>query len=65
MITSDELNKIPIFACLEEAERQRFANKAADVHLKSGEWLIREGDVPYFYVLLEGDLVGGRDTASR
>ena len=65
MITSDELNQIPIFACLEEAERQRFANKAADVHLKSGEWLIREGDIPYFYVLLEGDLVLIKDVLGQ
>jgi thioredoxin reductase (NADPH) len=65
MITSDELNKIPIFACLEEPERQRFANKAADVHLKSGEWLIREGDIPYFYVLLEGDLALIKDVLGQ
>ncbi|AEU36406.1 cyclic nucleotide-regulated FAD-dependent pyridine nucleotide-disulfide oxidoreductase [Granulicella mallensis MP5ACTX8] len=65
MITSDELNKIPIFACLEEPERQRFANKAADMHLKSGEWLIREGDIPYFYVLLEGDLALIKDVLGQ
>jgi thioredoxin reductase (NADPH) len=65
MITSDELNKIPIFACLEEPERQRFANKAADVHLKSGEWLIREGDIPYFYVLLEGELALIKDVLGQ
>ena len=46
MISPTELQAIPIFACLEETDRQRFAARAADVRLQPGEWLIREGEVP-------------------
>ena len=56
MIAAAELREIPIFGCLDEVERQRFAGRAADVRLVDGEWLIREGEVPYFFVLLEGRL---------
>ena len=56
MISPSELQTIPIFACLDEAERQRFAERAADVRLQPGEWLIREGEVASFFVLLEGQL---------
>ena len=54
MISPTELEAIPIFACLEETDRQRFAARAADVRLQPGEWLIREGEVASFFVLLEG-----------
>jgi thioredoxin reductase (NADPH) len=56
MITDTELRSLPIFACLDEAESHRFAERAADVRLQEDEWLIREGELPYFFVLLEGRL---------
>jgi thioredoxin reductase (NADPH) len=56
MIAAHELEGIPIFDCLEPLERQRIAAKAADVRLQAGEWLIREGELPYFFVLLEGSM---------
>jgi thioredoxin reductase (NADPH) len=56
MIAASELEVFPIFACLSEAERQRFAAGAADVRLQEGEWLVREGETPSFCVLLEGSL---------
>ena len=56
MFTSDELNRIKIFSCLDEPERIRYAEKAADVRLCAGEWLIREGEPPWFFVLFEGRL---------
>jgi thioredoxin reductase (NADPH) len=56
MITAEELKTIPIFACLDDTERQRLAQRAADVRLQEGEWLIREGEIAYFFVLLEGRL---------
>jgi hypothetical protein len=46
MFTSDELNQVKIFSCLEETERIRYAEKAADVRLCAGEWLIRKGEPP-------------------
>jgi thioredoxin reductase (NADPH) len=65
MITPAELEQLPIFACLDNAERQRLAERAADVRLQEGDWLIREGELPWFFVLMEGRLeltkeIGGR-----
>jgi thioredoxin reductase (NADPH) len=65
MFTSDELNQIKIFACLEETERIRYAEKAADVRLGTGEWLIREGEPPWFFVLFEGRLRMAKDVMGR
>jgi thioredoxin reductase (NADPH) len=56
MIAPNELLVCPIFGCLEDAERQRLAERAADVRLQEGEWLIREGDTPSFFVSLSGQL---------
>ncbi len=65
MFTSDELNQIKIFACLDERERIRYAEKAADVRLCAGDWLIREGEPPWFFVLFEGRLRMARDVMGR
>lgn len=51
-----DLVKVPIFACLPESQLQRLARTAADVTVRPGEWLIREGDPVWFFVLLEGEL---------
>ncbi len=56
MIQIDDLNKVPIFACLDDAHKQRLAQTAADVYVREGEWLIREGDPVWFFVLIEGEL---------
>jgi thioredoxin reductase (NADPH) len=65
MIVASELESCTIFACLSESERQRFAERAADVRLEDGEWLIREGELPYFFVLLEGRLKLLKDVLGR
>lgn len=71
MITSRELEQIPVFAGVEEEERHRLARRAADIHLEPGEWLIREGEEPRFFVILEGeteaikDVVGQRQVLGR
>jgi CRP-like cAMP-binding protein len=56
MIQPEELKKVPIFACLTDGQRERIAQNAADLRVQKGEWLIREGEVPSFFVLLEGVL---------
>ena len=56
MFTPGELRQAKIFACLDEAECARLAQTIADVRLKPGEWVFREGAPPSFYVLLEGRL---------
>jgi thioredoxin reductase (NADPH) len=61
MITSGELEKIPLFAGVEEQERRRLARRAADIHLEPGEWLIREGEEPRFFVVLAGELEAIKD----
>jgi thioredoxin reductase (NADPH) len=65
MFTSDELNRTKLFSCLEETERIRYAEKAADVRLCAGEWLIREGEPPFFFVLFEGRLRLAKDVMGR
>lgn len=56
MVTALELEAIPIFHCLTEAHRQSIASRAAELNVQAGEWIIREGETPSFYVLLEGAL---------
>jgi thioredoxin reductase (NADPH) len=65
MITAEALQNIPIFACLDEGLRRRFAQRAADVRLAEGEWLIREGEVASFFVALEGRLQLVKDLLGR
>ncbi len=54
MILPDDLRGFPIFSCLTDEQCEWLSQKAADVHLEPGEWLIREGELPWFYVLIEG-----------
>jgi thioredoxin reductase (NADPH) len=56
MITSTDLAQVPLFAEVEEAERQRLARKAADIRLAPGEFLVREGEEPRFFIIFEGEL---------
>src|ERR1700743_379400 len=65
MITPEELNEIRIFACLEEQDRRRFAQKAAEVYLREGDVLIREGETPYFYVMMEGRLLLSKEVLGK
>ena len=65
MVTAEDLNQVRIFACLEEPERQRLAQRAADIRLAPGDWLIREGETPWFFVILEGRLSMSKDLLGR
>lgn len=56
MITSTDLAQVPLFAEVEEVERQRLARKAADIRLAPGEFLSHEGEEPRFFVIFEGEL---------
>ena len=56
MFTAEELRRTKIFACLDEAECARLTHAVADVLLKPGEWLFREGAPASFYVVVEGRL---------
>jgi thioredoxin reductase (NADPH) len=61
VITAAELAQVPVFDSLDEAERHRFAQKAADIRVEAGDWVIREGEDPRFFVLLEGTLQTVKD----
>jgi thioredoxin reductase (NADPH) len=65
MITSADLEKIPLFTGVEERERQRLARRAADIHLEPGEWLAREGEEPRFFVILDGELEAIKDIVGQ
>jgi thioredoxin reductase (NADPH) len=65
MFTVDELRQAKIFACLSEAECARLAQIVADVRIEPGEWLIREGETPWFFVLFEGRLRIVKDILGR
>jgi thioredoxin reductase (NADPH) len=54
MITPDLLKDIPLFAEVPAAELSTIAARAADIHLRVGEWLIHEGEAPAFFILLSG-----------
>ena len=65
MFTPAELRQAKIFACLSEHECARLAQTVADVRLKAGEWLLREGETPWFYVVFEGRLRIVKDILGR
>jgi thioredoxin reductase (NADPH) len=52
----DELRQFPLMSCLPESQLQRMARGAADLHINTGEWLIREGEEPWFFMLIDGGL---------
>ena len=56
MVQPDALKSVPIFACLTDPQRERIVKNAAELVVQAGEWLIREGEMPSFFVLLEGEL---------
>ena len=56
MITPDELRSVPLFATLPADEAATLAARLADVHLRTGDWLIHEGEQPSFFLLIEGRL---------
>ncbi len=65
MITAAELAPIPLFAGMDESARQRLAQKAADVRVEAGDWVISEGEEPRFFVILEGWLQSVKDIVGQ
>ncbi len=65
MITEDDVRRIALFASLDDAQVRRLADHAADIRVRDGDWVAREGEAAAFYVLLSGRIeiskgVGGR-----
>jgi thioredoxin reductase (NADPH) len=65
MFTAEELKQTKLFSILSEPEIVSLAEKAADVRLAPGEWLSREGEPPYFHILMEGRLQMVKDVLGR
>jgi len=54
MIAPHEITDFPLFAAMTDALRARIVSRSADIRVKTGEWITREGESPYFWTLLEG-----------
>jgi thioredoxin reductase (NADPH) len=65
MITEDQVQGVPLFAALDDAQVRRIAARAADIRLGEGDWAAREGEAGAFYVLLEGRLEITKMVAGR
>jgi thioredoxin reductase (NADPH) len=61
----DELKQFDLMSCLPEAQLERIAHGAADVRLQKGEWLIREGEQPSFFVMIDGSVEVLKDISGR
>lgn len=56
MITGDMLRGVPLLAGVADTELDTIAGRAADVRLHASEWLIQEGELPSFFIVLSGRL---------
>ncbi|QEE28789.1 FAD-dependent oxidoreductase [Terriglobus albidus] len=71
MLTSPELKRIPIFSCLDDANLMWLSQQVADLHLERGEYLIHEGELTPFFVVMNGttevlkDVMGRRTEVSE
>ena len=54
MIDLSDLRDLPVFEGVSEDCLRRVVPHAADVRIDEGQWLVREGEAPAFYVLLSG-----------
>ncbi|MGH8800644.1 MAG: cyclic nucleotide-binding domain-containing protein, partial [Casimicrobiaceae bacterium] len=54
MITGDMLRAVPLLAGVPDAELATIAGRAADIELRTHEWLIQEGELPAFFIVLSG-----------
>src|SRR5919206_513138 len=54
MVTPDEVGLIPLFARLDEGQRERLSRVAADIALTAGEYAAPQGSEPALFAVLEG-----------
>jgi thioredoxin reductase (NADPH) len=54
MITAEHLKTVPLLADVPERELAVIASRAADVYLRPNDWLIQEGEIPAFFIVLSG-----------
>ncbi|HVP87283.1 MAG TPA: FAD-dependent oxidoreductase [Casimicrobiaceae bacterium] len=56
MITPELLRGVPLFAEVPERKLEVIASRAADIRLRPNDWLIREGELPSFFIVLSGGI---------
>lgn len=56
MISVDDLRSTPLFAALPDDEARALAARLGDVRLRTGDWLLHEGEQPSFFLVIEGAL---------
>ena len=56
MLTTDELAAIPLFSTLQMAELTNLARATADIHLRTGEYAVHEGEEPALFLVLSGNI---------
>jgi thioredoxin reductase (NADPH) len=56
MITPDLFKDVPLFAEVPATELSTIAARSADIDLRAGDWLIHEGEVAAFFILLSGHM---------
>jgi thioredoxin reductase (NADPH) len=56
MITAELLRDVPLLAEVPDAELAVIAARAADIRLRANDWLIQEGEVPAFFIVISGRL---------
>ncbi len=69
MIQANELSEVPLFAGVTPALRALITSRSAEVLVAPGEWVTREGDAPYLWIVLSGEvervrLLSGQETQS-
>jgi thioredoxin reductase (NADPH) len=56
MLTAEDIAAIPLFSGLSNAERERVAQAAADVHLRPGEYAVHEGEERALFAVISGKI---------
>jgi len=56
MITASMLRHVPLLADVPDTELAVLAGRAADIQLRTNDWLIHEGEVASFFIVISGGL---------
>jgi hypothetical protein len=62
VVTTGEIGAVPVFAALDEAERERLSRAAADITLAAGEYAVHQGEPSAHAAAREG--LAGHDPAA-
>jgi thioredoxin reductase (NADPH) len=54
MVTPEEVGLVPLFAGLDDAQREQLSRVAADISLAAGEYAAPQGSEPALFAVLDG-----------